>query len=124
MLVRNSTWSWMFLAEVYMHNGDGIRDGPGDWPIRWGWYPEQMVSNDVPDVGVFRYTALKACTCQALQVVWSLSQQERIMSRLKVLPQRGFNSYAGQDCHPSGTYQDGDFLVHFAGDRQWRCSIM
>ncbi|KAI7846172.1 hypothetical protein COHA_000342 [Chlorella ohadii] len=90
MLVRNSTWSWMFLAEVYMHNGDGIRDGPGDWPIRWGWYPEQMV-------------------------VWSLSQQERIMSRLKVLPQRGFNSYAGQDCHPSGTYQDGDFLVHFAG---------
>lgn len=37
----------MFVTEVYMHNGDGIRDGPGDWPVHWGWYPEQAVSNEV-----------------------------------------------------------------------------
>ncbi|KAI7846163.1 hypothetical protein COHA_000333 [Chlorella ohadii] len=90
MFVRNSTWSFMFVTEVYMHNGDGIRDGPGDWPVHWGWYPEQAV-------------------------VWKLSEQDRIRNKLKIVPQRVFNSYAGQVCDPGGTYREGDFMVHFAG---------
>jgi len=42
MFIRNSTWSLMLMAEMYMHNGDGLRDGPGQWP-KWWIYREQAV---------------------------------------------------------------------------------
>jgi hypothetical protein len=45
-------------------------------------------------------------------------EEDRIRNHVKVLPQRLFNSYAGQACDPEGTVHEGDFMVHFAGDRR------
>lgn len=49
------------------------------------------------------------------QMVWKLGEEDKIMQRIKVLPQRVLNAYApGADC-PGGYYKDGDFMLHFAG---------
>lgn len=49
-------------------------------------------------------------------MLWKLLEDDRVRNHVKVVPQRLFNSYPGHDCISEGTFQDGDFMLHLAGD--------